>query len=43
MKFFLCSSGSENQILSVLYKISNIINKDKPILYIPLAMESKKI
>lgn len=42
MKLFLCGGGSGKQILNALYKFSNIINKEKPILYIPLAMESKK-
>lgn len=42
MKLFLCGGGSGKQILNALYKFSNIINKEKPILYIPLAMEYKK-
>lgn len=42
MKLFLCGGGSGSQISKALYKFSNIINKDKPILYIPLAMESEK-
>lgn len=41
MKLFLCGGGSSKQILSALYKFSNIIEKNKPILYIPLAMASK--
>lgn len=41
MKLFLCGGGSGKQILSALYKFSNTINNEKPILYIPLAMESK--
>ena len=42
MKLFLCGGGSGKQILNALYKFSNVIDKKKPILYIPLAMDSKK-
>lgn len=42
MKLFLCGGGSGKQILNALYKFSNILNKKKAILYIPLAMESEK-
>lgn len=42
MKLFLCGGGSNTQILNALYKFSNEINKTKPILYIPLAMEEKR-
>lgn len=42
MKLFLCGGGSGKQILNALYKFSNILNKNKPILYIPLAMENNK-
>ena len=42
MKLFLCGGGSGKQILDALYKFSNVINKEKPILYIPLAMEEDK-
>lgn len=42
MKLFLCGGGSGKQILNALYKFSNVINREKPILYIPLAMENKK-
>lgn len=42
MKLFLCGGGSGNQILNALQKFASFLNKEKPILYIPLAMESKK-
>ena len=42
MKLFLCGGGSGKQILNALYKFSNTISKEKPILYIPLAMESDR-
>lgn len=42
MKLFLCGGGSGKQVLNALYKFSNVLNKEKPILYIPLAMDSKK-
>lgn len=42
MKLFLCGGGSGRQILNALYKFSDVLNKKKPILYVPLAMESKR-
>lgn len=42
MKLFLCGGGSGKQIINALYKFSDILNKEKPILYIPLAMEKEK-
>lgn len=42
MKLFLCGGGSGKQILNALYKFSNTLNKEKPILYIPLAMENER-
>lgn len=42
MKIFLCGGGSGKQILNAMYKFSNVIDKKKPILYIPLAMEKEK-
>ena len=38
MKLFLCGGGSGNQISEAYHKLNEIINHEKPILYIPLAM-----
>ena len=38
MKLFLCGGGSGKQINFALNKFSKLIDKNKPILYIPLAM-----
>lgn len=40
MKLFLCGGGSGLKIKKSLEKFSKLIDKDKPILYIPFAMES---
>lgn len=42
MRLFLCGGGSGRQIINALKRFSDEINKSKPILYIPLAMESEK-
>ena len=42
MKLFLCGGGSGKQIKYALNKFSSSLNKDKPILYIPLAMDEDK-
>lgn len=42
MKLFLCGGGSGNQIKFALHKFSSSIDKSKPILYIPLAMNEDK-
>lgn len=42
MKLFLCGGGSGKQIKYALNKFASSINKDKPILYIPLAMNEDK-
>lgn len=42
MKLFLCGGGSGKQIIDSLKRFSEEINKSKPILYVPLAMESDK-
>lgn len=42
MKLFLCGGGSGNQIRFALNKFSSILDKSKPILYIPLAMPKEK-
>jgi len=42
MKLYLCGGGSGNQILKALSKFSKKIDKTKPILYVPLAMEESK-
>ncbi|HIU40362.1 MAG TPA: Type 1 glutamine amidotransferase-like domain-containing protein [Candidatus Aphodocola excrementigallinarum] len=42
MKLFLCGGGSGNQIKFALNKFSSCIDRSKPILYIPLAMDEDK-
>lgn len=42
MKLFLCGGGSNTQIMYALKKFKSVVKKDKPILYIPLAMEKEK-
>ncbi|MFA7120179.1 MAG: Type 1 glutamine amidotransferase-like domain-containing protein [Bacilli bacterium] len=42
MKLFLCGGGSGKQIIYALNRFSKTLNKEKPILYIPLAMDEKK-
>lgn len=42
MRLYLSGGGSGKQISSALLSFSNKINKSKPILYIPLAMNSSK-
>lgn len=42
MKLFLCGGGSGSQIKYALNKFSTCIDKTKPILYIPLAMDEDK-
>ena len=42
MKLYLCGGGSGRQIKNALLHFSRTIDKTKPILYIPLAMESEK-
>lgn len=40
MKLFLCGGGSGKQIMFALNKFSSLLDKTKPILYIPLAFEN---
>ena len=42
MHLFLCGGGSGSQVLYALNMFSNLVNKEKSVLYIPLAMEIKK-
>jgi len=42
MKLYLCGGGSGKQNLSALLKFSKKLDKTKPILYVPLAMEESK-
>lgn len=42
MRLYLCGGGSGKQIISALLKFSKKLDKSKPILYIPLAMDNKK-
>ena len=39
MKLFLCGGGAGLQVQSAYYKFNSIINHNKPLLYIPLAMK----
>lgn len=40
MNLFLCGGGSGKQIIFALNKFSSLLDKSKPILYIPLAFEN---
>lgn len=42
MKLFLNGGGCGNQTLLVYREINKIINHNKPVLYIPLAMDEKE-
>ena len=42
MKLFLCGGGSGKQINLAYQKFKKVISADKPILYIPLAMDESK-
>lgn len=42
MKLYLCGGGSGEQIAYSLFKFSKDLDKTKPILYIPLAMNEEK-
>lgn len=42
MKLFLCGGGSGSNIITALNKFVKVIDKTKPILYIPLAMDNIK-
>lgn len=42
MRLYLCGGGSGKQILNALSNFSKKIDKEKPILYVPLAMEESK-
>lgn len=42
MKLFLCGGGSGEQTKSAVKKLNEIVDHNKPILYIPLAMKSSK-
>lgn len=42
MKLFLCGGGSGKQIKYVLNRFASSVDKNKPILYIPLAMDADK-
>ena len=42
MNLYLCGGGSGKQITEALSKFSKKIDKTKPILYVPLAMEESK-
>lgn len=42
MSLYLCGGGSGKQIFDAMLKFSNEINKNKPILYVPLAMDENK-
>lgn len=42
MKLFLCGGGDGNQTIEAYKKFNEEINHDKPLLYIPLAMQSDR-
>lgn len=42
MKIFLCGGGSGNVIESTMNVFEKVIDKSKPLLYVPLAMESSR-
>lgn len=42
MKVFLCGGGSGNVIESIMNVFEKVIDKSKPLLYVPLAMESSR-
>lgn len=42
MNLFLCGGGSGLQVLYAMDMFANLINKKKPVLYIPLAMKNEK-
>ena len=42
MRIYLCGGGSGNQISPAFQDFANSIDKEKPILYIPLAMDKSK-
>lgn len=41
MKIFLCSGGSGQQTIATNKRLNEVIDHNKPILYIPLAMQSE--
>ncbi|MBQ9790100.1 MAG: Type 1 glutamine amidotransferase-like domain-containing protein [Clostridia bacterium] len=41
MKLFLCGGGCGNQITEALQQFEKLLDKTKPVLYVPLAMEEK--
>ena len=42
MKLFLCGGGCSSQITTAYKKFEKLLDKSKPILYIPLAMEENR-
>ena len=42
MKVFLCGGGSGDQTVEAYKKLNEVIDRSKPCLYIPLAMEQEK-
>ena len=42
MKIFLCGGGSGSVIKSTMIEFEKVIDKSKPMLYVPLAMESSR-
>ena len=41
MRIFLCGGGSGQQTIATNKRLNEVIDHNKPILYIPLAMESE--
>lgn len=42
MRIFLCGGGCGKQTIEAYKKLNEIIDHNKPLLYIPLAMKSEK-
>ena len=42
MRIFLCGGGDGSQTINAYEKLNELIDHTKPLLYIPLAMESEK-
>lgn len=42
MKLFLCGGGSGKHITKAMFKFSGLLDKQKPILYVPLAMNENR-
>lgn len=43
MKIFLCGGGSGEKTILANKELDRVINHNKPILYVPLAMDKRRI